>query len=203
MQNNFYQKYGKRLFDVLFSLVALIVLSPFFLAVSILIKLTSKGPVFFIQDRVGRHCISFSLYKFRSMKIGKAGLSITVQGDNRITSFGRVIRKTKIDELPQLLNVLKGDMSFAGSRPELKKYVSIYQKEYREILEVRPGITDWAAIKFRNEEGVLAQYDDKEKAYIQEVLPVKLRFSLEYVRNISFVTDVKVLTFTIIRIFLN
>lgn len=203
MQNNFYQKYGKRLFDVFFSLIALIILSPFFLVVSILTKLTSKGPVFFVQDRIGRHCISFSLYKFRSMKTGKEGLSITVQGDNRITSFGRVIRKTKIDELPQLLNVLKGDMSFAGSRPEVQQYVSIYQKEYREILEVRPGITDWAAIKFRNEEGVLAQHDDKEKAYIEEVLPVKLQLSLEYVRNISFVTDVKVLAFTLVRIFLN
>lgn len=203
MRSSIYQIFFKRLFDVLFSFLSLVALLPFFLIISVLIKLSSKGPVFFVQNRVGRAFVPFSLFKFRSMKTGGSGLSITVQGDHRITPLGRILRKTKMDELPQLFNVLKGDMSFVGSRPEVEKYVSIYPKEYEEILKIRPGITDWAAIKFRDEEAVLSQYDDKEKAYIEEVLPTKLQLSLEYARNISFVTDFKILVLTIIRIFLN
>lgn len=201
MQSSIYQKYFKRCFDVFFALLSLFIFSPLFLVISVLIKLSSKGPIFFVQKRVGRNHNPFLLYKFRSMKEGAKGLSITVKGDNRITFLGKYLRKTKLDEFPQLLNVLKGDMSFVGSRPEVDKYVSIYSKEYRKILSVRPGITDWAAIKFRDEETILSKYTEKEKAYIEVVLPVKMELSLKYTKNINFYTDLKILILTIVCIF--
>ena len=170
----------KRLFDMLASGIGLIVLSPLFLILAVWIKLDSKGPVF---------------YKFRSMRVGadKKGL-ITVGGrDSRVTRSGYYIRKYKFDELPQLINVFRGDMSLVGPRPEVRKYVDMYTPEQMEVLTVRPGITDMASICYRNENELLAQVDDPEKYYIEVVMPDKLRINLEYVHSHSFLNDIKLI----------
>ena len=185
MQSSFYKKKGKRVFDIVLSLCGLLLLSPLFIIVAVLIKVTSKGDIFYIQKRVGQGFKEFDLYKFRSMKNEK-GLQITSKDDPRITKVGRFIRKTKIDELPQLLNVLKGDMSLVGPRPEVKKYVDLFQEDYKKILSIKPGITDLAAIEYRNEEEVLSSYRDKEKAYIKTILPTKIELYYQYIKNISF-----------------
>ncbi len=191
-----YKKYGKRVFDIVLSLIGLVVLSPIFIAVAIVIKATSKGSIFYVQKRVGENFEEFNLYKFRSMREGK-GLQITSKDDPRITKIGKVIRKTKIDELPQLLNVLKGDMSLVGPRPEVRKYVDIKEKEYKKILSIKPGITDNAAIEFRDEEEILSKYKDKERAYIEEILPKKIELYNKYIDNISLQNDIKLILKTI------
>ncbi len=191
-----YKKYGKRVFDIVLSLIGLVVLSPIFIAVAIAIKATSKGSIFYVQKRVGENFEEFNLYKFRSMREGK-GLQITSKDDPRITKIGKVIRKTKIDELPQLLNVLKGDMSLVGPRPEVRKYVDIKEKEYKKILSIKPGITDNAAIEFRDEEEILSKYKDKERAYIEEILPKKIELYNKYIDNISLQNDIKLILKTI------
>lgn len=191
-----YKTFGKRVFDIVASFVGLVLLSPLFLVIAVLIKLTSKGEVFYIQKRVGKDFKEFDLYKFRSM-IKAKGLQITSKDDPRITKIGRFIRKTKIDELPQLFNVLKGDMSLVGPRPEVKKYVEIKKEEYKKILSVKPGITDNAAIEFRDEEDILAKFDDKEKAYIEEILPTKIEFYKNYIDNISLINDIKIILKTL------
>ena len=191
-----YKKYGKRVFDIVLSLIGLVVLSPLFIAVAIVIKATSKGSIFYVQKRVGENFEEFNLYKFRSMREGK-GLQITSKDDPRITKIGKVIRKTKIDELPQLLNVLKGDMSLVGPRPEVRKYVDIKEKEYKKILSIKPGITDNAAIEFRDEEEILSKYKDKERAYIEEILPKKIELYNKYIDNISLQNDIKLILKTI------
>jgi len=201
MQSSFYQKVGKRVFDICVSSVALLLLSPLFLLISIMIKIDSKGRVFFIQKRVGKDFREFDLYKFRTMRDEK-GLEITAKDDPRITKIGRFLRKTKIDELPQLLNVLKGDMSLVGPRPEVKKYVEIKKDEYQKILTVKPGITDLAAIEFSNEEEILANFADKEKAYINEILPKKIELYLKYIENITFKNDLSIMIKTIQKVFL-
>ncbi len=185
----------KRLFDMLASGIGLIVLSPLFLILAVWIKLDSKGPVFYKQVRVGRGNKDFYLYKFRSMRVGadKKGL-ITVGGrDSRVTRSGYYIRKYKFDELPQLINVFRGDMSLVGPRPEVRKYVDMYTPEQMEVLTVRPGITDMASICYRNENELLAQVDDPEKYYIEVVMPDKLRINLEYVHSHSFLNDIKLI----------
>jgi lipopolysaccharide/colanic/teichoic acid biosynthesis glycosyltransferase len=187
---------GKRAFDFTTALLGLMFLFPLFFLVALLVKFTSKGEVFYIQSRVGEGFTLFNLYKFRSMR-EEEGLSITSKGDPRITSVGKFIRKTKIDELPQLLNVLKGDMSLVGPRPEVEKYVYVQEEAYRKILQVKPGITDLAAIKFRDEEGILAQYEEKEKAYIEVVQPQKIALYYEYMRTISFKKDIKIILQTL------
>ncbi len=191
-----YKKYGKRVFDIVLSLIGLVVLSPLFIAVAIAIKATSKGSIFYVQKRVGENFEEFNLYKFRSMREGK-GLQITSKDDPRITKIGKVIRKIKIDELPQLLNVLKGDMSLVGPRPEVKRYVDIKEKEYKKILSIKPGITDNAAIEFRDEEEILSKYKDKERAYIEEILPKKIELYNKYIDNISLQNDIKLILKTI------
>ena len=191
-----YKKYGKRIFDIIVSTIGLIALSPLFIIVAILVKVTSRGSIFYIQKRVGEGFKEFDLYKFRSMREGK-GLQITSKDDPRITKIGKFIRKTKIDELPQLLNVLKGDMSLVGPRPEVKKYVDIKKSEYKKVLSIKPGITDNAAIAFRDEEEILARYEDKEKAYIEEILPKKIELYNEYIDNISFKNDIKLILETL------
>ena len=168
-----------RLLDFVFSLFGLIILSPFFLFLAIWIKLDSKGSVFYIQKRVGRNNIEFKLFKFRSMNsdADKQGL-LTVGGrDPRITNSGYFIRKNKLDELPQLLNVLIGDMSLVGPRPEVRKYVNYYSTKQLEILNIRPGITDLASIKYKNENEILGKSIDPEKTYIQEIMPHKLELN--------------------------
>ena len=194
-----YKKYGKRIFDVTASACGLILLSPLFLGIAVIIKLTSKGPVFYIQKRMGKNFKEFNLYKFRSMIVDadKKGLQITSGDDPRITKIGKFIRKTKLDELPQLINVLKGDMSLVGPRPEVKKYVMLKKEDYEKVLSVKPGITDLAAIEFRDEEKILEKYNDKEKAYIEIILPKKIELYKKYIDNISFKNDINIILKTL------
>ena len=185
----------KRLFDILASFIGLIIISPVFLILGIWIKLDSKGPVFYKQIRVGRGNKDFFLYKFRSMRVGadKDGL-ITVGGrDPRVTRSGYYIRKYKLDEFPQLINVLKGDMSLVGPRPEVRKYVEMYTPEQMHVLDVRPGITDLASIRYRNENELLEKAEDPDKYYIEVIMQDKLRINLEYIKNHSFLYDIKLI----------
>jgi len=202
MPNNFYTKYGKRIFDVATSIIGLIVLLPFFIIIAILIKLNDKGPIFYKQKRIGQNFKPFELLKFRTMIVNadKIGPAVTKDGDPRITKIGKFLRKTKLDELPQLWNVIRGDMSIVGPRPEVEKYIQYYKDDYKEILKVRPGITDYATIKFRNEEEILSKYDDTESAYIKYVLPEKIKLYKTYIKEISFLTDLKIIFWTLWRI---
>ena len=194
-----YKKFGKRVFDIIFSLVGVVLLFPLFIVVGLWIKLSSKGSIFFIQKRVGRDFKEFDLYKFRSMVTGAQsnGPGVTSKDDSRITNVGKFIRSTKIDELPQLFNVLKGDMSLVGPRPELKKFIDAKKKEYKKILSIKPGITDSASIEFRDEEKLMSQYKDKEKSYIDIILPKKIKLYYKYMDNISFINDVKLILQTL------
>jgi lipopolysaccharide/colanic/teichoic acid biosynthesis glycosyltransferase len=193
----------KRLFDILFSFIGLLLLQPFFVVVAILIKVDSTGPILFRQGRVGKNFRRFMIYKFRTMVVDaeKKGIRITSGGDNRITGAGRILRKFKIDELPQLFNVLKGDMSLVGPRPEVEEYVKLYEKDYREILKRRPGITDVSSIIFREEEAVLKNQVDPEGYYKKILLPEKIRLAKEYMENSSFLYDLKLVLNTLHRIF--
>ena len=185
----------KRLFDIVASGLGLLVLSPLFILVAIWIKLDSKGPVFFRQVRVGRYNKDFRIFKFRSMRVGSdKGSLITIGGrDPRVTRSGYFIRKYKIDELPQLINVFIGDMSLVGPRPEVRHYVNYWTPEQMHVLDVRPGITDPASIKFRNENELLEKADDPEKFYIEVIMQEKIRLYLQYVRNASIGYDIKLI----------
>lgn len=181
----------KRCFDILMSMLGLIILSPLFLVIAIWIKLDSPGPVFFRQTRVGRFNKDFRIFKFRTMRTDAAqGSLLTVGEDPRITRSGRILRKYKLDELPQLINVFLGQMSLVGPRPEVRRYVDLWTPEQMHVLDVRPGITDPASIKFRNESELLAQAEDPEQYYIEVIMPEKLRLYLDYVRNHSFLGDI-------------
>ncbi len=185
----------KRCFDLLMSGLGLLVLSPLFVLMALWIKCDSKGPVFYRQVRVGRHGKDFRLFKFRSMRVGsdRKGL-ITVGGhDPRITRSGYFIRKYKLDELPQLINVFIGDMSLVGPRPEVRKYVDLYTPKQRHVLDVRPGITDPASIRYRNENELLGAADDPERYYVDVILPDKLRLNLDYVARHSFGHDLSII----------
>jgi lipopolysaccharide/colanic/teichoic acid biosynthesis glycosyltransferase len=192
----------KRAFDFVVSLVALVILFPFLLLIALLVAVGSPGGAFFKQERVGVGGRSFSMFKFRSMRPGasKDGLLSVGKRDPRVTGVGQFLRKTKLDELPQLINVLKGDMSLVGPRPEVPRYVAHYTTEQRRILSVRPGITDNAALDFINESEVLAQYDDPEKGYLEEIMPKKLDLYLEYIDNRSFFGDIWILVRTAARL---
>ena len=185
----------KRLFDIVASGFGLLLLSPLFLLVAIWIKLDSPGPVFYRQVRVGRYNRDFRIFKFRSMRVGAdKGSLVTIGGrDPRVTRSGYFIRKFKIDELPQLINVFIGDMSLVGPRPEVRHYVDYWTKEQLHVLDVRPGITDPASIKFRNENELLEKAEDPEKYYIEVIMQEKLRLYLEYVENHSFWYDIKLI----------
>lgn len=188
----------KRIFDVTASGLGLLLLSPLFLIMAIWIKADSPGPVFYRQTRVGRGNRDFRLLKFRSMKVGsdKKGL-ITVGGhDPRVTRSGYYIRKYKLDELPQLINVFKGDMSLVGPRPEVRKYVDLYTPEQLHVLDVRPGITDLASIRYRNENELLEQAGDPEQYYREVVMQDKLRINSEYIADRSFFKDIKIIFLT-------
>lgn len=194
----------KRLFDIVASGLGLIVLSPVFAVLAVWIKADSKGPVFYRQTRVGRDNKDFRLFKFRSMRpdSDKLGL-ITVGGhDPRVTRSGYYIRKYKLDEFPQLINVFKGNMSLVGPRPEVRKYVDMYSAEQMRVLSVRPGITSLASIRYRNENEILAMSEDPELCYIERVMPDKLKIDLEYVKNASFLTDIKLIFATFREIIL-
>lgn len=188
----------KRTFDVVASGLGLIVLSPLFVVLAIWIKADSKGPVFYRQVRVGRHNRDFRLYKFRSMRpdSDKKGL-ITVGGhDPRVTRSGYYIRKYKLDELPQLINVFLGDMSLVGPRPEVRKYVDMYTPEQMRVLDVRPGITSLASIRYRNENDILAKASNPDRAYVTQVMPDKIAIDLEYVPKASLLTDIRLIFMT-------
>ncbi len=197
-----WQLFMKRLFDILCSCIGLLVLSPLLLITAIWIKCDSDGPVLYRQTRVGRFGRDFAILKFRSMAVNsdKQGL-ITIGGhDSRVTRAGYYIRKYKVDELPQLVNVLKGDMSFVGPRPEVRKYVDLYTPEQLHVLDVRPGITDAASIKYRNENDLLAAQADPEAYYIGTIMPDKLAINLAYVQHHSLWGDLKLIINTFIAI---
>lgn len=182
----------KRTFDIVMSGIGLVCLSPLFLVLSVWIKCDSPGPVFYRQVRVGRYNKDFRLFKFRSMRPGsdRKGL-ITVGGrDPRVTRSGYYIRKYKLDELPQLINVFIGDMSLVGPRPEVRKYVDMYNAEQMHVLDVRPGITSLASIRYRDENDILAAAEDPDRAYIEQVMPDKIAIDLEYVAKASLATDI-------------
>ena len=185
----------KRIFDILLSGIGLLIISPLFLIVAIWIKLDSPGPIFYRQVRVGRYNKDFRIFKFRSMRIGSdKGSLVTIGGrDPRITRSGYFIRKFKIDELPQLINVFVGDMSLVGPRPEVRHYVNYWTEEQMHVLDVRPGITDPASIKFRNENELLAQAEDPEKYYIEVIMQDKIKLYLEYVANHNLWYDIKLI----------
>ena len=191
-----------RFFDFILSLVGLVVLAPIFIVLAIWIKTDSKGPVFYKQVRVGRNGIDFGLFKFRSMVVDadKKGL-ITVGGrDPRITRSGYFIRRYKLDELPQLINVLVGDMSLVGPRPEVRKYVDLYTDEQQKVLSVKPGITDYASIEYMDENEILGKSSDPEKTYIEEIMPEKIKYNMKYIQNKNVSEYFKIIFLTLLKI---
>jgi lipopolysaccharide/colanic/teichoic acid biosynthesis glycosyltransferase len=205
MQGSLYVRYGKRIFDFTASLIGLAILSPLLLIIAFLIKLSDRGSVFFKQKRIGQGFRPFSLIKFRTMVINaeNIGALITKGGDQRIIRIGRFLRKTKIDEFPQLFNVLKGDMSFVGPRPEVEKYIRLFENDYKDILKVKPGITDYATIEFRDEEQILKKYKNPEDGYTRYILPLKIKLYKKYLKEMSLLTDVKLILLTLRGIMLN
>jgi lipopolysaccharide/colanic/teichoic acid biosynthesis glycosyltransferase len=193
----------KRAFDIVVSFVGLVGLFPLMLLVAALIKLDSSGPVFFRQERIGRGFRPFQILKFRTMidNAQTKGRLITLAHDPRITRVGRILRWTKIDELPQLINVLKGEMSLVGPRPEVLRYVRAFQKDYEEILRVRPGMTDLASLKYRNEEAILGNFDNPDEEYVMHVLPDKIRLAKDYLRHSSFLFDLRLILKTLFKLF--
>lgn len=195
---------AKRIFDVLFALFGLILLSPVFLIIALLVKLGSHGPVFYRQERIGRYCQPFLIHKFRSMYMNadKNGL-LTVDNDKRITKIGRYLRKTKFDELPQLIDVLIGKMSIVGPRPEVAEFINLYPEDAREIiLSVRPGITDYASIQFRHESKMLSEVEDPKRFYIEKILPEKQKLYLRYVNQRTLFQDITIIVRTIYHLIL-
>lgn len=192
----------KRLFDILVSLTGLLILSPLFLVIASAIKINDKGPVFFKQKRAGRNASYFLIYKFRTMKKASAHVEGNFNPGNRsrVTSVGQFLRKSKLDELPQLINVFKGEMSMVGPRPEIPQWVTVYPERWEKVLSVRPGITDNSSILFRDEESILSQSEDPERTYREVILPKKLDFYEEYVDTHSFFGDIKTIFRTIISI---
>ncbi|WP_353777535.1 sugar transferase [Winogradskyella sp. 3972H.M.0a.05] len=188
----------KRLFDIVFSSIGLILTAPILLIIAILIKLDSKGPVFYKQVRVGKHDKDFKIFKFRTMHVDSDRLGLLTVGDRdpRVTKVGYTLRKYKLDELPQLINVFLGNMSFVGPRPEVRKYVDMYSESDKEILNVKPGITDYASIKYRDEAEVMKASDNPEETYINDIMPEKIKLNKVYIENYSLVTDIKIILLT-------
>lgn len=193
----------KRLFDFVASSIGLLILFPFFILIALLIKVDSPGPVFYLQERVGKDNILFKLFKFRTMRVGSdKAAAITIGArDSRITRIGFWLRKFKLDELPQLINVWKGEMSLVGPRPELKKFVDLYSANQLRVIAVKPGITDYASIQFKNENELLEGKADPIDFYIREIMPVKLELNLKYIQRQSFWLDIKIIFQTIFSIF--
>lgn len=191
-----------RFFDILLSGIGLILLSPLFLAIYIIIRSSSRGPGFYSQKRIGKNGIPFRLYKFRTMRRGSdRGRLITVGGkDTRITKAGYYIRKYKLDELPQLWNVFIGEMSLVGPRPEVEKYVRLYTPSQRVVLSVRPGITDYASIEFSNENELLGRSDNPERMYVEEIMPKKIQYNLRYINNRTLGEYFKIIFLTVAKI---
>ncbi|MBO7577896.1 MAG: sugar transferase [Prevotella sp.] len=191
-----------RFFDILFSLLGILLLSPLFVILCLVICAESKGGAFYIQERIGLNGKPFGLYKFRSMRIGSdsEGLLTIGERDNRITRIGYFMRKTKMDELPQLLNVLKGDMSLVGPRPEVRKYTDLYTEEQRKVLSVRPGITDYASIEYVHENELLSQAEDPERMYIEKVMPDKIKLNMKYLDHYTVGEYFKIIFLTLISL---
>jgi len=189
----------KRIFDLLISAFGLLLLLPFFIIIALFISLDSTGPVFYLQERVGQGGKLFKLFKFRTMRTGADKLTAITVGnrDPRITRLGYYLRKFKVDELPQLINVFLGSMSLVGPRPELKKFVDLYSPEQRRVIEVKPGITDYASIEFRNENELLEGKPDPIEFYMREIMPVKLNLNLKYIETRSFWVDLKIIVQTL------
>ena len=190
----------KRIFDLISSSIVLVLLTPVLFLISLLIILDSKGGPFYIQFRIGQNGIPFGLYKFRSMRIDTEGLKITVGKDPRITKIGSIIRKYKLDELPQLINIIKGEMSVVGPRPETPNYVELYSEEQKKVLKVKPGLTDYASLYYIDESRILSERDNPEKAYVEEVMPAKLMLNQKYIQDASFWIDMKIIFKTIFKI---
>jgi len=191
---------AKRLFDLIASLTALVLLSPLLLGIAAAIKLDSPGPIFFRQERVGRHGRLFRIHKFRTMVADaeRVGPQLTRDADPRVTRVGAYLRRSKLDELPQLLDVVRGDMSLVGPRPEVPRYVALYPPEVRElVLSVRPGITDTASVRYRDESAQLAAGTDPERLYIESIMPHKLELCVEYVRTRSLAGDIMIVVRTV------
>lgn len=174
-----------RFFDIIFSIMGLVILSPLFIVLYLLIRIESKGGGFYSQERIGKNGKPFKLYKFRSMRIGsdKKGLITIGEKDDRITKTGFILRKYKLDELPQLWNVFIGDMSLVGPRPEVKKYTDLYTEEQKQVLHVRPGITDWASIKYVDENKILGESKTPDEAYVNLIMPNKIKLNMVYIQN--------------------
>ena len=191
----------KRVFDFTLSALGLLILGPLFVLVAILIKLDSPGPIFFRQERMGQGFRPFLIYKLRTMiqNAHTQGPLVTAGRDSRVTRVGGVLRRTKIDELPQLLNVLKGEMSFVGPRPEVRKYAEMFRQDYEEILRIKPGITDLASLKYRHETEVLGRSSNPEEQYVTQILPDKIKLAKEYLMMSSFWVDMRVITKTIFK----
>jgi lipopolysaccharide/colanic/teichoic acid biosynthesis glycosyltransferase len=192
----------KRCFDIFASVLVLLVLSPFFLLLCLAIVIDSGGGIFFTQKRVGKNNRDFHLYKFRSMvsNAEKSGQLTVGTNDRRITRVGGFIRKYKLDEFPQLINIIKGDMSIVGPRPEVRKYVDLYNEEQLKVLSVRPGLTDYASLEYINENEILGKASDPEKVYIEEIMPAKLQLNLRYIQEQGLKTDLKIIFRTIGKI---
>ncbi len=189
----------KRLFDLAFTIPGLTLLTPLFAVVAVAVKLGDGGPVFFRQQRVGKNGVVFTILKFRSMRVDadQKGRLITIGNDQRITPIGRILRNSKLDELPQLINVIRGEMSLVGPRPMVARYTDLFTSEQREVLDLMPGITDPASLVYRHEQRYLARYADPEQVYIQKVLPHKLQINLQYARRASIWTDAVVILRTL------
>ena len=192
----------KRVFDIVVSLIAVIVLSPVYLIIALLIKLDSEGPVFYMQERVTTYGGKFRIFKFRTMvtNADKIGTLVTVKGDPRITRVGRVLRKFRLDETPQLLNIIKGDMSFVGTRPEVQKYVDRYSEEMYATLLLPAGVTSLASIFYKDEEKLLSEAENADDTYVNEVLPGKMVYNLEYIERFSFFYDIKLMIMTVLAV---
>lgn len=192
-----------RFFDIFFSITGLVIFFPFFLILSIVILADSKGGVFFFQERVGKNGNDFMLWKFRTMHSGseKHGQITIGSHDNRITSVGKFLRKYKLDEFPQLVNVLLGEMSMVGPRPEVRRYVEMYTPEQKKVLSVKPGITDYASIEYADESELLAHSNDPMKTYVEEVMPAKIRLNMKYIENPSLGNYLRIIILTIKKIF--
>jgi lipopolysaccharide/colanic/teichoic acid biosynthesis glycosyltransferase len=193
----------KRLFDILFSFLVLIIFLPFGIIISLVILFTSKGGVFYTQERIGKNSKPFGLYKFRTMRqeADKVGKLTVGMRDPRITSIGYFLRKYKLDEIPQFLNVLKGEMSVVGPRPEVKEYTDLYNEEQLEILAVKPGITDYASLAYFDENRLLGESSDPQKTYIEEIMPAKLELNKKYLANPTISHDIKIILLTVKHVF--
>jgi lipopolysaccharide/colanic/teichoic acid biosynthesis glycosyltransferase len=192
----------KRLFDIVLSLLALIILFPFFVVIALLISIDSRGGIFYVQKRVGKNNVDFDLYKFRTMGLDSASKGLLTVGarDPRVTRTGYYLRKYKLDELPQLINVLLGNMSLVGPRPEVRKYVDLYNEEQKRVLMVKPGITDYASLEYFDENELLRGSSDPEATYIREVMPAKLELNKKYISEAGLGTDLNIIFRTVKKI---